>query len=357
MRDGVAVRGGPHDLHAGGVEVDDEHRVPARPRPLGQLRLEEAVVGEVGGRDVPLLAVEHVLVALPAGRRLDRVHVRARALLRDRVALEPLAPDGREEPGLHLVLGGHSGEPAGRRGDDPTESVRDPADLLLHEDLLKGGEPRAPQLPRDVDGGEAQLAAPALVTVRDVGRELSPAQLGIDLEGDQLVGQAPGSRLGLAVGLAQREHPDPPVVGRKQSTVWPFNESSAPLPMAPIPATDRRLPVRTTVQPSVRVPPAGPVGARGTTRASTATQPSGPATTGLTSMASMRSPSPSARADRRAAACATATTSAGGRPRAPWRRGRIRRRSSSRRCNCSCKRFVSGQCGVLNRRDFACNAP
>ena len=53
----------------------------------GELRLEEDPVGRVVRGHVHLRPAQDVVVAVPRRRRLDRVDVRARALLRDRVAL------------------------------------------------------------------------------------------------------------------------------------------------------------------------------------------------------------------------------------------------------------------------------
>ena len=70
-----------------------------------QLGLEEGEVGAVVRGDVPLDAVEQVVLAVPARGGLDRVDVGARALLGDRVALLPLPRDrragrtGRSGPG------------------------------------------------------------------------------------------------------------------------------------------------------------------------------------------------------------------------------------------------------------------
>src|ERR671919_606479 len=69
----------------------------------------------------------------------------------------------------------------------------------------------------------------------------------------------------------------------------------------------------------------------GTTSASTATHPFGPAISGFTSMASIRSPRSTPKKDRRTRARATASRSAAGRPLAPSSRGRIESRSISAR--------------------------
>ncbi len=99
----VGVRRLAHEPHARGVLVDEEHRVRAGVRPLGDLRLEEDPVGRVVRRHVHLLAPQHVVVAVAARGRLDRVDVGARAGLGDRVALVPLATDRRDDPPLELL--------------------------------------------------------------------------------------------------------------------------------------------------------------------------------------------------------------------------------------------------------------
>jgi hypothetical protein len=188
----------------GGVQVDHEHRVGARVRPAGQLGLEEHVVGVVERGHVPLDAVQHIGVAVGARCRLDGVDVGAGALLGDRVALAPPAADGRQDPAVQLLLGGHLRQPGRRRVDDPAKGVGGPADLLLHQHLLEGREAAAAQLFRHVDGLEAELADLPLLRLQHLGGQLAPVQLGLHLERQQLVDEGAGTLLDLAVGLRHR---------------------------------------------------------------------------------------------------------------------------------------------------------
>jgi hypothetical protein len=172
--------------------------------PPGQLGLEEHVVGVVEGGHVPLDAVQHVLVAVAAGRGLDRVHVEAGALLGDGVALAALTPDGGHDPAVQLLGAGHLGQPGGGGVDDPAEGVGDPADLLLDQHLLEGREAAAAELLGHVDGLEAELGDPAAVRLQQPVGQLAAMELGLDLVREQLVGQGPGGLLDLPVRLRHR---------------------------------------------------------------------------------------------------------------------------------------------------------
>ena len=89
-----------------GVLVGDEERLLAGVLTLGQHRLEEHVVGLVVRRDVPLHAVEDVVVAVARGGGLQVGDVGAGVLLGDRVALLAPSLDGRQQVGLALVVVG-----------------------------------------------------------------------------------------------------------------------------------------------------------------------------------------------------------------------------------------------------------
>ena len=88
--------------------------------------------------------------------------------------------------------------------DHPGHGVRGPAHLLLHQDLLEGGEPLPAELLRHVDGLEAQLSGAAFGLLPDAGRELALVQLGVLLVGDELVDQGSGPRLDIAVLVGHR---------------------------------------------------------------------------------------------------------------------------------------------------------
>jgi len=153
---------------------------------------------------VPLDPVEHVAVAVAGGRGLDGVDVGAGALLGDGVALAALAADGRHHPAVQLLGGGHLGQPRRRGVDHPAEGVGDPADLLLDQDLLEGREAAPAELLGHVDGLEAELGDPAPVRLEQPVGELAAVQLGLDLVGEELVGEGPGGRLDLPVCLRHR---------------------------------------------------------------------------------------------------------------------------------------------------------
>ena len=171
-----------------------------------QLGLEEREVGGVVGGDVPLGAVQQITVTVPAGGRLDRRHVGARALLGDRVALLALAPHGRAHVPLELVLGGHGRQPGRGSGGHPAQRVGDPPGLLLHQHLLQRGASAAAQFRGHVGGAQAQLAGARGVRRGHLGGQLATGQLGGDLERDQLVRERRGPFLQVKVGLGQPVH-------------------------------------------------------------------------------------------------------------------------------------------------------
>ena len=184
---GVRVGGRPHHPDPRRVHVHDEQCVGSGVGPARELGLEEHVVGEVGGRDVPLLPGEDVFVALPARRGFDGVHVGPRALLGDGVALHALAADGRLHPGLELMIGGHPRQPSRRGVHDPSQGVRHPSDLLLDQGLLEHGEAVPSELHRHVDGAEPELAGLSSMPLQDLGGQLAVRELGLDLPRDQFL--------------------------------------------------------------------------------------------------------------------------------------------------------------------------
>jgi hypothetical protein len=88
--------------------------------------------------------------------------------------------------------------------DHPAEGVGDPADLLLDQDLLEGREAAPAELLGHVDGLEAELGDPAPVRLQQPVGQLAAVQLGLDLMGEELVGEGPGGRLDLPVCLRHR---------------------------------------------------------------------------------------------------------------------------------------------------------
>jgi hypothetical protein len=145
-------------------------------------------------------AVQHVLVPVPANRGRDRVDVRARTLLGDRVALVPLAADRRDDPSFEL-LGSHDGGRPCRRGvDAPPERVGHPAELLGDERLLEHGHPGAAELLGHVHREETELDRQAVVPLPRILGDQSLVLLGVHLPRDQfVVDETPRSQLDLAI--------------------------------------------------------------------------------------------------------------------------------------------------------------
>src|SRR3954467_12424961 len=102
--------------------------------------------------------------------------------------------DRRTQPGLELVVVGDRRPPRGWCGQAPGQRIGDPAALLLDEHLLEVTQAATAHLDRHVGRGQAEPDGPRLETVRYVRGDLARMSLGVLLVGDQLVGEAPGSR-------------------------------------------------------------------------------------------------------------------------------------------------------------------
>ena len=89
-----------NDFHPRPRQVDDQQHVLAVVFAAHQTGLDEQVLGQVVGRDVPLDPVDDVLVALPTCGRLQRGDVRPGELLGDGVGLVLLAPHRGQQPAL-----------------------------------------------------------------------------------------------------------------------------------------------------------------------------------------------------------------------------------------------------------------
>ena len=162
---------------------------------------------------MPLDAVQQVAVAVPAGGRLDRRHVRARALLGDRVALlraRPGSPAGRTAPADRRWR-----RRAARTGEWPPPS----ASALVTRPTCSWTSTccRVVQPPPPSSAGMLVAHSPssrarAACAAVSSGGSSPPASLGGFLERDQLVGERRGPALDLQVGLGQPVHsvPVPP---------------------------------------------------------------------------------------------------------------------------------------------------
>ena len=193
----VHVRGGAHEPDARRVLVDQEHGGLRGVAVDVHVQLEE--VGDVARGHVPLLAVDHPVVAVaPRGGR-DHRRVGAGAFLRDRVGVAPLSADRRAQVPLLLCLG------AALQGDRraprevPERAGRVPP-LLLDQHLLEGVEPLPAVLDGVVDAVEVPVEDRAFGGGVALGRE-AVVRLALVLEGHQyLLGEVAGLRPKVTVG-------------------------------------------------------------------------------------------------------------------------------------------------------------
>ena len=185
--------------------VDEEERVGARVRAVREPRLQDEIVGVVRARDVPLLAVDAVSALGAPRRRLDR-DVRAGAALGDRVALLARAAHERQDVALDLFLGAGLEHPALRLGEAPAQRIRDAAELLPDRDLVDDARLAPAVGLRHVHAAESELDRELLVPLLDLGRQPALVQLGLDFEGNQLLGREPeGAALPVPCGCVERD--------------------------------------------------------------------------------------------------------------------------------------------------------
>ena len=179
---------GPRSM-PGGFHVDEEEAMGAGMGAVGELGLEDEMIGVIGAGDMPFLAVQDVVLALAARRRLDRVDVGAGLGLGDGIAFMALAADVRLDPGLHLMRRAGAGldHPGRGRAVAPAQRIGDLADLLLDDDLLKEAEARPAEVAGDGQRVEADLLGDALVPRPDLRRQLAAVHLRRHLMGDQLL--------------------------------------------------------------------------------------------------------------------------------------------------------------------------
>ena len=146
---------------AGRALLQDERRDALVLRGRVRLREDERVVGDGGVGDPVLLAVQDVDVALEAGGRLHRGHVRSGRGLGEAEAGDLLAARLRDEPALLLLLA----RVAEERERVQTDVDRDQRaegrlaalDLLARERLRDEVEPGPAVLLRDRDPEDAEL--------------------------------------------------------------------------------------------------------------------------------------------------------------------------------------------------------
>ena len=198
---GVRIARLAEEADAGRVLVDEEQGVLALVIAAHELRLEEDPIGRVVRGHVHLRAVQDVVVAVATRGRLDRVDVGAGALLGDRVALVALAAHGRHDPALDLFGRADGRCPRRRRVDAPAQGVGHPSGLFGDQDLLEHREPAAAELLRHVHRGQAELLGFGAMTFTDVVGDPSLVLFRVDLPRDQLVHEAAGALLDLAVFL------------------------------------------------------------------------------------------------------------------------------------------------------------
>ncbi len=150
----VRVAGNVGDLHARGVDIDEEHR-------RGVLGLHvcqhDQIVGDVAHGDEPLLPVDHV-AAVAVGRRggQSRREVRSGTGFRDRDRVATVAARTRDQVALTL-LGRRVRERVGRAPHGVPQRVGELAELVLDHHLLEDGQARAAELGRRVDRLQARV--------------------------------------------------------------------------------------------------------------------------------------------------------------------------------------------------------
>ena len=171
------------------------------------VRVHQEEVGDVAGRHVPLLAVEHPAIAVAARGRADHGRVGARVLLGDRVGIAPLTSGRRPEVPLLLRLRA-ARERDRRPPRDVPERTRGAAPLLLDQHLLERVEPLTAVLRGVVDRVEAGIEHGLLRGGGLVRRE-AVVLLARVLERDQhVVGERPGSALERGVVGSRRRSMD-----------------------------------------------------------------------------------------------------------------------------------------------------
>jgi hypothetical protein len=190
--EGVHVLGRPHQLHAGKVLVHEED---GRLRWVAVYqRVHEEEVRNVPGGDVPLLAVDHVVVTLALRGRGDHGRIRPGPLLGDRIRVATFAAAGRPQIDVLLLLRGVAQGDRGPPGDVP-QSVGGSAPLLLDQDLLEDPEAPAPVLDRMVHGIEPIFKNGLSDGPQNLLGE-TVLRLAPELMGDQVeVGELPGPTL------------------------------------------------------------------------------------------------------------------------------------------------------------------
>ena len=167
-------------LDAGQILVDDEQRRLAL-QPVHRPRQHQEVAGDVTVGDEPLLARQPVAVTVAHRLGADRARVGAGLLLGDRVGVPMLAADVGKQVALDLV-GAAVDEHVGGAPDQHPETIGQPSQLLVHDDLLGQVEAAAAVLGGDVGGVQAGVQHRPLDAGVSLRRQPPVALLGLELE-------------------------------------------------------------------------------------------------------------------------------------------------------------------------------
>ncbi len=191
-------------LHPRQILVDDEQRRLAL-QPVHRPGQHQEVAGDVAVGDEPLLARQAVDVAVPHRLGADAARVGAGMLLGDRVGVAMVTAHVGQQVPLDLLRRAVD-EHVGGAPDEHPEAVREPAQLLVHHDLLGQVEAGAAVLGGDVGGVQTRGQHRTLDVCVGLRRQPSAVPLGLQLQRLQhVVDQRPGAGPQLLQLGAERE--------------------------------------------------------------------------------------------------------------------------------------------------------